>query len=317
MDPRNFAAFLRHASQALQAAHGNPPDHYYDLQVQNSVTALVNRLQIANAQAIDARDQCIPLRNVASQYAFEILCQECTTVDSASRFEMFLPIFLDALDALAEFAYSPQGVVNLLSHTQSLERSASSLTLSPATHKSSAFGVLQGGEGVTQPPFSGSDAVQQLATRLHNLALETEGGNFFSLDDLIVKVSHHLINFFEARSGLVCGVPHGIIGNDIHTPARDLQELFRFAHSDSQWYSGHLARAHLLKLARYLFKLFTGLDKSTNTEIEEDIQVCSPAMRILCAMHGYLFLDFMFCCSSAHHLQCNGSYDPKFLLPPR
>ena len=285
-DTQNLSAFIREASQALHAAYDNLPDRRYDVQVQNHVTALVNRLQQAYAQALtDARDKSIPLKNVASIYAFEILCQECTTVDSETRFTQFLPIFLDAFDGLAEFAYSRRGQINLLNHTRSIERSTSSITPSRVLHKTSAFGVLLGGEGTLQPVLSGSAAVQELAIRLHNLGLRAEGENCICLDDLIIHVTHHLIEFFESRSGFVSGVPHGIIGGVRDTPARDLQELFRFVHSGNSWYSSHLARAHLLKLAKYLFKLFAGMGESTEsgfTQTREDIEVCSRECYVLC-----------------------------------
>jgi hypothetical protein len=319
---RNLSAFLSDAAQALQTAHDNRPAQDYDEKVQQAVIALVNRLQTADAQArTDASVQSIPLRNVVLRYAFEILCQECTIGNPETRFMQFLSIILDALDDLADFAYSRQGQINLRLHTESINRIAASLTLPHVLHKSSAFGVLHGGEDILQPVLSGSAAVQKLATQLHNLGLRAEGEDCICLDDLIIQVTHHLIEFFESRSGLVGGISHGIIGGDLHTPARDLQELFRLAHSHTSWYSPHIARAHLLKLARYLSKLFTRMVESTKkgfTETQEDIEVCSPAVRILlCAMHGWLYLDYVLCCSSAHHLQCNWSYDPKLFLPLR
>ena len=158
MDPIDISAFLRGAVQALQNAHDNLPNPHNDLQVRNNVIALVIRLQEASQACSGARVKAIPLRNVASLYAFKILCQECTILDSDIRFAHFLPIFLDAIDGLGKFAYGRGGQDNLRAHTCDVVRSAASLTPPRVLHKSSAFGILHGGAGALQPALTGSNS---------------------------------------------------------------------------------------------------------------------------------------------------------------
>ena len=275
------AHLLRKAALALLVVCQNSPQQDYDTNVSSAILELLTHLQkLAKEAAPNTKGL---LAQAASNAAFRILSNVCTMTLTHEKFSELCPAILDAMDAFADSAYSRNDRRNLHTHVELLDtRAQSFMPLKPlkSTDRSSAFGVLHGGHGVIHPSYQGSLNVQILAQRLLQLSIEAygDGAGGHSLDDRIMHVSNALIGFFEERRGVEFEIPYGMLEG----LASDLQELFRFAHSQKNTMA-HRGRAFLLKLARYLRSLLT----ETYTAKERGFQDLLEELTVwlLCPVH--------------------------------
>jgi hypothetical protein len=317
---------LKRAAQALQKAHDNPPDSALDVEVQESIIALMDCLRQLSAQEDEnpigrAREE---LAIQGATAVFQIIGQESKAADSATRLSELSAVLVQAIADLAPFAYSVRSQANLRTHVQLF------LDCRPHhdpqdKHIASAFGVCLNGVGVILPHLQNSPPLRELAASfqlLENKASAVQQGSTVELrplhdsplHKLIREVAKLLTQFFKDRSGFVEGVPYGITGWNTprHDPAMDLEEMFRVFHSQ-RGFIAHHARAYVLKLAQYLLSVLGRQVLVSNPDfcaVQDAAQVCWSA--VPCAAFYAAFILNIF--SVAHRLKRCPCYATKFPL---
>ena len=280
--------------QELQKAYDDPPKNFQALDFRAPVLALLkhlrdlsvsdahDRLQISRrADGPDYKAEGIVMKGYSSQAVFDILVEECQLQYRRDRFQNLLRVVCESMNNLALFAYTCSGHMRLREDMSKLKISVNELrSITTDGIKSSAIGFSCRGSGPVQPPLQGTEQVLQLGAKLRHLANGVRSNDNISLDTIFGYLAEILIDFFEERCGVEDRVPYGILGQNPNSPAKDLAEVSRFAHSD-KLYSPFLARVYVWKLLKYLrdnvfLRLFSVNDRGFNV-VDSAIEVCCIA----------------------------------------